>query len=157
MRITFANDHAGAEMRGRIIEYIKNLGHEVIDCGSDNEQSVDYPDYGALAVRAVTEGRAERAILLCGTGLGMCIVANKFPGIRCGTCTDLYTAKMSRTHNDTNVLSLRARNMELEKNLEIIKVWLEEEFEGGRHERRLAKISEIEREVMSGLERKKTK
>jgi ribose 5-phosphate isomerase B len=146
MKIAFANDHAGFAMRAPIINLLKSLGHEVLDCGSDSTESVDYPDYAACGARAVVEGRADRAILVCGTGMGMCIVANKFPGIRCTLCTDVYMARFARTHNNSNVLALRGREIDPALNLEIVKTWLELPFEGGRHERRLKKIAEIEKQ-----------
>jgi ribose 5-phosphate isomerase B len=146
MKIALGNDHAGFAMREPIINLLKRLGHEVLDCGTNSAEPVDYPDYGACAVRAVVEKRADRAILVCGTGIGMCIVANKFPGIRCALCTDDYMARYARTHTDANVLALRAREMDAATNLKIVKTWLEMPFEGGRHARRINKITEIEKQ-----------
>ncbi len=144
MRIALASDHAGYEVRNQIIDFLKSAGHEVIDCGSQHLDSVDYPDYGIRAVRAVVEGEADRAVLLCGTGIGMSIVANKFPGIRCAVCTDLYAADQARRHNDTNVLALRMRNIDPLINAQILHVWLTTPFNGGRHERRNEKIAHLE-------------
>jgi ribose 5-phosphate isomerase B len=146
MKIAFANDHAGFTMRTPILTLLKRLGHEVLDFGSDSPKPVDYPDYAIPAVRAVIAGEADRAILVCGTGMGMCIVANKFPGIRCTLCTDHYMARYARTHNDANVLALRGRAMEPHVNLQIVKTWLQLPFESGRHVRRLKKIAALEAE-----------
>ena len=144
MRIALASDHAGYEVRNQIIDFLKSAGHEVIDCGSQHSDSVDYPDYGIRAVQRVVEGKADRAVLLCGTGIGMSIVANKFPGIRCAVCTDLYAADQARRHNDTNVLALRMRNIDPLINVQILHIWLTTPFNGGRHKRRNEKIAHLE-------------
>jgi ribose 5-phosphate isomerase B len=123
------------------------MGHEIVDCGTSNgTDSVDYTDFGLLAAKAVGSGECERAILICGTGLGMSLVANKVKGVRATVCHDLYTVEMSRRHNDSNVLCLGADVVD-EKLLEKkIKLWVETPFEGGRHARRVGKIMDIESE-----------
>lgn len=147
MKIAIANDHAAVDMREPIIAKLKELGHTIIDFGSSNNDSVDYPDYGVQAARSVSEGKADRAVIMCGSGIGMCIVANKIQGIRCALCTDEFSARMSRMHNDANVLSLRAREMDINTNLKILEIWLTTKFEDGeRHRRRIEKIHQIEKE-----------
>ncbi len=125
--------------------FLSNMGHEIVDCGTSNgTDSVDYTDFGLLAAKAVGSGECERAILVCGTGLGMSLVANKVKGVRATVCHDLYTVEMSRRHNDSNVLCLGADVVD-EKLLEKkIKLWIETPFEGGRHARRVRKIMDIE-------------
>lgn len=144
MKIAFTNDHAAVQERERLIAKLHALGHEIIDLGARTAESVDYPHYAAAAARAVSTGEADRAILVCGTGIGMSIVANKFPGVRCAVATDKYAAEMSRRHNDANCLALRAREQEPDTNDEILEVWLATEFEGGRHSRRVDLISGYE-------------
>ena len=144
MKIAFTNDHAAVEAREQIIRKLRELGHEVIDLGAKSPESVDYPNYAAAAARAVAAGEADRAVLVCGTGIGMSIVANKFRGVRCAVATDTYAAEMSRRHNDANCLALRAREQSPETNEQILDVWLKTEFEGGRHERRVKLIQDFE-------------
>ncbi len=122
-------------------------GLEVLDFGTFSEDSVDYPDFAIKAIKALLRGEVDRAILMCGTGIGMSIVANRFPGIRAALCHDVYTARMSRLHNDANVLVMGGRVLSPEVAQEMVKVWLTEPFEGGRHERRLRKIEDIERMI----------
>ena len=145
MRIAFANDHRGVLLRNQIIEHLKKRGHEVIDFGSDSETSVDYPDYAKKAADAVVAKKAERAVLICGTGIGMSIAANKIPGVRCAVCTDEFGAQMARTHNDANILALRSTHQDPRTNLAIVDIFLDVEFEGGRHQIRLNKIRNLER------------
>jgi len=142
MKIAFANDHAAADVRDRIVEELKRLGHEVEDFGSHGRQPVDYADYAVKALAAYKEGKADRVVLMCGTGLGMSYVGNRIPGVRCALCTDEFAAKMSRSHNDANCLALRAREQDPELNRKILKLWLETPFEGGRHQQRIDKIEE---------------
>jgi len=123
---------------------LQELGHEIQDFGTYDETPVDYPEFGEAVASAVAEGRGDRGILVCGTGIGMCMVANKHPGIRAALCHDLYTARLSREHNDANVLVLGGRVLGKGLALEIVKVWLETEFLGGRHSRRLQKMKEWE-------------
>jgi len=142
MKVAFANDHAAAEVRDAIVEEIQRLGHQVVDFGARGSQSVDYPDYAAKALGAYKRGEADRVVLVCGTGVGMSMVANKVPGIRCAVCTDEYAARMSRSHNDANCLALRAREQAFETTRKILKIWFETPFEGGRHQRRIDKIEQ---------------
>lgn len=130
-------------MRTAVANAVRDLGHEILDYGADGTCSVDYPEYALPAIRALLEGKADRAILICGSGIGMSIVANRFPGVRCALATDLFAAEMSRRHNDANCLALRAREQSLELNTEIVKKWLETPFEGDRHLRRIEKIEEM--------------
>lgn len=147
MRIAVASDHRGYAVKGRILELIRNLGHEGLDFGPDGPENVDYPDFAAKVAQAVAAGDVERGILICGTGVGMCIVANKFPGVRAAPCHDDLTAEMSRMHNDANVLCLSADLLGDRLVNRMVEIWLATKFEGGRHARRLAKIAEFEHQV----------
>lgn len=147
MKIVIASDHAGVDLKDKILKLLKELHHEVADFGVHNRDSADYPDYGIPVAEAVSEGKAERGILICGTGIGMSIVANKFPRVRAALCYDPFTAKISRLHNDANILVLGERVLEDKRALEMVKLWLSTGFDGGRHERRLKKIEEIEQRL----------
>ena len=149
MKIAIASDHRGFQVKSRILAQVAELGHETIDMGPLTAEIVDYPDYGAKGSRAVSEGQVERAILVCGSGIGMSIVANKFPGVRAALCHDELTAEMSRRHNDANVLCLSADLLGERLTLRMVEIWLETAFEGGRHARRIGKIAEIEHQVES--------
>lgn len=149
MKVAIGSDHAGYELKQVISEMLKTCGHEVIDFGCDSCASVDYPDYAYSVAEAVSEGKVERGILICGTGIGMSIVANKFIGVRAALCNDLYTAKMSRLHNDANVLAIGGRVVGKDLAKEIVIVWINTPFEGGRHQKRVEKINLIERKVMN--------
>jgi ribose 5-phosphate isomerase B len=144
MRIAIASDHRGYVVKGKILALIAELGHQAADMGTDSSESVDYPDFGAKVARAVSEGAVDRGILICGTGMGMCITANKFPGVRACTCHDDLTAEMSRRHNDANVLCLSADLLGDRLVNRMVEIWLKTEFEGGRHARRVEKIGQIE-------------
>ncbi|MGB4298466.1 MAG: ribose 5-phosphate isomerase B [Candidatus Saccharicenans sp.] len=146
MKIALASDHAGYDLKMVIARYLGQEGIDYFDFGCQAGESVDYVDYGAKAIRQVVSGEFDRAILFCGTGLGMAIVANKFPGIIATPCWNEFTAKASRTHNNSNCLCLGGRVLSEELALAIVKIWLENEFEGGRHERRINKIKELEKE-----------
>ena len=137
-------DHAAFEMKEKIKQYLGSLGIETVDAGTDGTASVDYPDFGRKVAAAVSQGRYERGILLCGTGIGMSMVANRFPGVRAALCGDVFSAGMSRRHNDANVLVMGARVIGDALAFEIVKTWLETPFEGGRHQRRLDKFDRIE-------------
>jgi len=147
MKIAIGSDHAGFPLKEKIKEFLKKEGHEVIDVGTHSQESTHYPIYAKEVVKAVRSGKAERGILICGTGIGMSITANKFRGIRAALCTNEYMARMSRLHNDANVLCLGERVLGVELALSIVKVWLETPFEGGRHLKRLEIISEMEDEI----------
>lgn len=144
MRIAIGSDHAGLDLKTEIIGLIKELGHDCIDHGTDSPESVDYPDFGEKVARSVSDGTADRGILICGTGIGMSIVANKFPGIRAALCNELFTAKMSRLHNDANVLVMGGRIVGKDLAKEIVRTWVVTPFEYGRHMNRLKKITVIE-------------
>jgi len=144
MRIAIGSDHRGVASRLRLIGLLQRMGHEVIDCGSHTESPVDYPDIAADVAGRVSQGTVDRGILLCCTGVGMAIAANKVPGVRAATCHDEVTAEMSRRHNDLNVLCLSAEMIGPEVQDKMLRTWLETPFEGGRHARRLEKIKALE-------------
>lgn len=148
MKIAVAGDHRGIRIKGELLERLKSLGHEVEDLGPESDASVDYPDYAAEVAGRVSRGECDRGILACGTGVGMCIAANKFRGVRAVICSDEVTAEMSRRHNNANVMCLSADLLSDKLLGRIIEVWLRTDFEGGRHDRRLKKIEKIEREQM---------
>ena len=144
MRIAIGSDHRGFQLKTRLIEYLSQHGDEVLDLGTNGQESCDYPDFAKSVAECVGRGDAERGILICGTGIGMAIAANKVPGIRAASVQDELSAEMSRRHNDLNVLCLSA-DMLGQKNIEsMLDIWLKTEFEGGRHARRMEKISQIE-------------
>jgi len=144
MRIAVASDHRGYQIKGKILSLLIELGHDGLDFGPETPESVDYPDYAAKVAGAVADAQADRGILICGTGVGMCIVANKFPGVRAAPCHDDLTAEMSRLHNDANVLCLSADLLGERLVNRMVEIWLNAAFEGGRHKRRIEKISEYE-------------
>ena len=144
MKIAIGSDHRGYEVKQRIITALQQLGHEVLDVGPYRRESVDYPDFAFQVATAVGEGRVDRGVLICGTGIGMCIAANKVHGVRAAPCHDSITAEMSRRHNDANVLCLSADLLGEEMIERIVKLWLETPFEGGRHARRVDKITKYE-------------
>ena len=150
MRIAIGSDHRGVAARRRLAGLLERMGHEVIDCGSDGDQAVDYPDIAADVARRVSGSTVDRGILLCCTGVGMAIAANKLPGVRAATCHDEVTAEMSRRHNDLNVLCLSAELIGPEVQDKIIRTWLATPFEGGRHARRVAKIAALEADCRDG-------
>lgn len=145
MKIALASDHAGFELKERVRAFLDEKGIVYLDFGSGAGETVDYVDFGIRAMDSVVSGECDRAILFCGTGIGMSIVANKFKGIRAAVCWDRYTAEVSRRHNDANCLCLGGRILEPVRALEIVAAWIDSPFEGGRHERRVAKISELEK------------
>jgi ribose 5-phosphate isomerase B len=145
MRISMGSDHAGYRLKEELKTFLQTEGHEVLDVGTDSEETVDYPDFCAVAVRAVIDGRVDRAIVLGGSGQGEQLAANKVRGTRAALCNDLHLAQLSRRHNDANVLAMGARIVATELAKEIVKLWLATPFDGGRHARRLEQIAEIER------------
>ena len=145
MRIAVGSDHAGFPLKEELKGFLEMEGHHVIDVGTDSAEPVDYPDFGLKAAERVGRGEAERAILVCGTGIGMCIAANKVHGVRAALCHDNITAEMSRRHNDANVLGLGARVIAPTYAKEIVRLWLATPFEGGRHVARIEQIAMIER------------
>lgn len=146
MKIAIASDHAGHPLKAILVQWLKDGGHEVLDLGTDSEESVDYPPFCAAAARAVVTGGAERGIVLGGSGQGEAISANKVRGVRAALCNDLFTARLCREHNDANVLSMGARIVAPALAQEIVRAFLGTPFEGGRHVPRLEQISAIERE-----------
>lgn len=144
MRIVIASDHAGYKMKKVIADGLEARGIDYTDVGTHSEERVDYVEYGEEAMKRLTAGEFERAILVCGAGLGMTIVANKFKGVRGTLCMDEYMAEMSRAHNDSNCLNLAGRILPADKALRILDIWLDTEFEGGRHQQRLNKIRDLE-------------
>jgi ribose 5-phosphate isomerase B len=148
--IVLGSDHGGLELKAAIQAALAARGQEVVDCGTDNGDSVDYPDFAEKVARAVSRGKSELGILICGTGIGMSIVANKFPGVRAALATDEFMAKMAKEHNNANILVLGGRVLSLEKAIKMVNVWLETSFEWGRHQRRLDKIALLEDAVRAG-------
>jgi ribose 5-phosphate isomerase B len=147
MRIAIGADHGGFELKKRILEYLNEAGHSVVDLGTDSAEPVDYPDYAKAVAEAILHGKAELGILVCGSGIGASIAANKFPGIRAALCHDTYSARQSREDDDANILCLGARVIGPALALEVIRTFLASRFsEAERHRRRLAKIAEFERQ-----------
>lgn len=147
MRIAVGSDHRGCTIRSRLLRLLGRLGHEVLDLGTQSCEPVDYPDIALLVGRKVSNQEVDRGILVCGTGLGMCIAANKVPGVRAAPCHDDLTAEMSRRHNDLNVLCLSADMLGERLIDRMVEIWLNTPFEGGRHARRVEKISALERGI----------
>jgi len=144
MRIAVGSDHRGVRLRAKVVELLKQFGQKVVDVGTAGQSTVDYPDVAEVVGRMVSRGEADRGILISGTGLGMCIVANKLPGVRAAPCYDELTAELSRRHNDLNVLCLSGDitgEMQMDR---VVEVWLNTGFDGGRHARRLEKIAALE-------------
>ena len=146
MKIAIAADHGGFELKDSMVEYIKSLGNEVVDLGTNSADSVDYPDYAKKVCEEIQQENSDLGILICGTGIGMSLAASKFEGIRAACVSDVYSAKMSRNHNNANVLCIGARVIGDEVAKLIIKTFLENEFEAGRHQRRVDKIMAFEKE-----------
>jgi ribose 5-phosphate isomerase B len=138
--IAIASDHAGVALKTEVRRVLEELGLEVEDLGPSETKSVDYPDYAHLLARAVSDGRIDRGILICGTGIGMSMAANRHPGVRAALCHDAYTAEMARLHNDANVLCIGARAVGAGVAEQMARIFMETEFEGDRHQRRVAKI-----------------
>ena len=145
MSIAVGADHAGWTLKESLKAWLIERGHDVIDFGTHSPDSVDYPDYAAQVGESVAVGKVERGVLVCGTGLGMAIAANKIPGVRAVACNDVLAARMSREHNDANVLAVGGRLLGREAALEILGTWLETRFAGGRHVQRVDKIAALER------------
>ncbi len=145
MKIAVGADHAGYRLKQRLARFLELQGHQVVDLGTFSEDSVDYPDLAAAVAGEVAKGGADRGLLVCGTGLGVAIAANKIDGIRAATCNDLFTARKSREHNDANVLTLGARVVGEGLAEDIVQSFIETDFGAGRHQRRLDKIRALER------------
>jgi len=144
MKISIGADHAGVELKDHLAELLRSEGHEVIDQGTHGKESVDYPDVAARVSKSVVSHETERGVLVCGTGLGVAIAANKIHGIRAATCNDLFTAQMCRAHNDANVITLGSRVVGPGVAEEIVRTFVATDFEGGRHGRRRDKIHALE-------------
>jgi ribose 5-phosphate isomerase B len=146
MKIAVGNDHRGVAVKHRLVGLLKELGHEVADLGAGSPASVDYPDFAIAVAESVSAGANDRGILICGTGHGMCIAANKVLGIRAANCRDVIDAELSRRHNDANVMCLSADLIGEEQVEKMVRTWLTTDFEGGRHARRTEKIAAYEKE-----------
>ena len=144
MRISVGSDHRGYKVKSKVIELLNQLGHETVDVGTNSDESVDYPDIAKRVGQQVSDGEVERGILICGTGIGMAITANKYANVRAATSHDEITAEMSRRHNDVNVLCLSGDMLGQRSIDQLDQLWITTEFEGGRHERRIDKISDLE-------------
>ncbi len=143
--IALGCDHGGFDLKNKIAEFLKNSGYEISDYGIYENKSVDYPDIAAKVCGSILSGECDRGILVCGTGIGMSIAANKYKGIRAAVCGDIYSAKMTKIHNNANVITLGARVIGEDTAKEIITAWLTAEYEGGRHDNRLKKIADLEK------------
>ena len=144
MKIVIANDHAATDLKMEVMAYIESLGHEVVNIGTDTNESCNYPEYGEKAANMVAKGEVDLGVLICGTGVGISLAANKVKGIRCGVCSDTATARLIRAHNNANMISMGARIVGSELAKDIVKAFLETEFMGGRHALRVDMITEIE-------------
>jgi ribose 5-phosphate isomerase B len=144
MRIAIASDHAGFRLKQQLLPVLDKLNVEYEDFGTFDETSVDYPDYGVKVAKGVADGKFDRGVLICGTGLGMAITANKVPGVRAVTAHDVFSAQMSRRHNDANVLTMGERVVGPGVAAQVLEAWLTTEFEGGRHATRVEKMKQIE-------------
>ena len=144
MRIAIASDHAGFEQKQQLVPFLEKLGHEVSNLGPEDAERVDYPDYAVKVAHAVSRGEADRGVLVCGTGIGMALAADKVRGVRASSITSPEFADLARRHNDLNVITLSGRFVTLEENERILKVFLVSEFEGGRHAQRVAKIMALD-------------
>jgi len=145
MKIAIGSDHGGVQLKKNIKEVLAGKGVESVDCGCFSEESCDYPDFAEKVARAVGSGEVEKGILVCKTGIGMAIAANKVPGVRAANCRTVDDARLSRQHNDSNVLAMGAGVVDPARAKEIVDTWLETPFEGGRHQRRVNKISGMEK------------
>ena len=145
MKIAVGNDHRGVGIKHRLLALLKDLGHEVCDLGAAGQASVDYPDFAITVSEAVSTGAADRGVLICGTGHGMCIAANKVCGVRAANCRDVVDAELSRRHNDANVMCLSADLIGEDQIERMVRSWLETDFEGGRHARRIEKVAAYEK------------
>lgn len=148
--LIIASDHGGLELKQALKEFLQKRQIDFRDLGTNGSESVDYPDFGESVASAVSRGEASGGILICGTGIGMSIVANKFPGVRAALAHDEFTARMAKEHNNANILVLGGRVQTPEQGIKMVEAWLDSNFEGGRHQRRLDKIAELERAICAG-------
>ncbi len=144
MKIAIGNDHAAVEMKNEIKAYLESKGHEVINFGTDTSDSCDYPVYGQKVAEAVASGQVEEGVLICGTGIGISLAANKVPGIRAAVCSEPVSARLAKQHNDANIIAFGARIVGLEEAKAIVDAFFDAEFEGGRHQRRIDLITAVE-------------
>lgn len=144
-RIAVGSDHGGVELKDDIVTFLRERGMEPVDFGTNGSDSVDYPDFGEKVAMAVVTGQVDRGIIVCGTGIGISIAANKIPGIRAALVTDPFMARMAREHNDANIIALGGRVLDADTARQCVSAWLDATFEGGRHQRRLDKITELEK------------
>lgn len=151
MRIALGSDHRGYQVKRKLVTLLQGDGHETIDFGTEGDTAVDYPDFAYQVATEISAGRAERGILVCGNGIGMAIVANKFFGVRAASCNDEVMAEMCRRHNDVNVLCLPGDLIGDRPVVDLVRIWLATEFEGGRHSKRIEKITVIEQQLQQGL------
>jgi ribose 5-phosphate isomerase B len=148
MKLAIGCDHGGFELKEEVLKFIRTVSNiQVSDLGPSGKESVDYPDFGAKVSDAVSKGAVDRGILICGTGIGMSMVANRYPNVRAALCHDHFTAQMSREHNDANILVMGERVIGKGVALEIVKTWLDTEFAGGRHQKRLDKMQALEKSI----------
>lgn len=145
MKIVIGNDHVAVDMKNELVRYLEEKGHEVINIGTDSKERFDYPISGYRAAKMVASGKADRGVLICGTGVGISLAANKVHGIRACVCSEPYSAKLSRQHNNTNMIAFGARVIGIETAKMILDEWLKAEYEGGRHQKRIDMIQEIEK------------
>ena len=143
MKVIIGSDHAGFSLKTQVKSFLEKMGHTVEDAGCQSEDSVDYPVYGKAVATEIARGKFAKGILICGSGLGMSMIANRFQGVRAALCNDLYSAILSRRHNDANLLVMGGRLIGSDLAEEIVRTWLKTEFDGGRHERRIAQLDEI--------------
>lgn len=143
MRIAIGSDHAGFQLKSAIAEHLKSQGHEVIDCGTYSEERADYPEFGAAVGRAVASGEAERGVAVCGSGIGICMAANKIPGVRAGVAYDDETARLMRLHNDAQVICFGERLTQTSVALSALDTFLTTDFEGGRHQQRVELLNHL--------------
>lgn len=148
--IVVGSDHGGLDLKNAIVAYLRERECEVLDIGTQGDSSVDYPDFGVKVAEMVSRGEAEKGILVCGTGIGMSIVANKFPGVRAALVTDEFTARMAKEHNNANILVMGGRVLSPDRATVMVGIWLDSAFEAGRHQRRLDKIAELEKRLCGG-------
>ena len=144
MKIAIASDHTGVELKSEIIKYLNELGHTIDDFGTNSKESIDYPIYGKKVADEVAKGKYDGGVLICGTGIGISLAANKVKGIRAAVCSEPYSAKLSKQHNNSNIIAFGARVVGLDLAKMIVKEWIEAKFEGGRHAKRIDLISKIE-------------
>jgi len=145
--IVVGSDHGGYELKQVVLEVLQQRGIECADYGTEGSDSVDYPDFAAKVAGAVSTGQADSGVLICGTGIGMSISANKFPGVRAALVHDEFTAQMAKEHNNANILAMGGRVLTLEQGKKFVEIWLDAQFEGGRHQNRLDKIATIEQQI----------